>query len=971
LKKKLLSLILSVTLLLPVLPHMAGSANEMLDSGDITMKKMTKAEIAELLEQNSLDLPLTVYDEELSVTAPYAQGKVNNEALQAAVNRLNALHKIAGLPEVELDADLCNLSQYGAAIEVINGELTHFPTQPADMDNDFYKKAKTSTTRSNISVGSTLTQAVDSFMDDSDGENVEDVGHRRWQLNPKMGKTGFGCAENPDARYNRFVTEYFADQSGAGCDFEFIGWPASGYFPNNLEGFNRNSAWSVSLDSQKYAAPSGITVTLTRESDGQKWTLSGSYSDKSSGKYLNVDLADQWNYSETHCIIFRPDGIQKYEGVYTVEIDGLKSRSGSAIDFAYKVEFFEPENISEQPEKPEKPEQPSEPEKPEIGMRVNTTGLHSFGGGLAIKSDGRLVGWGKPYVIDGINVPHWGDNNGIFFGKATDGSVTDLDCTKYMAISEEGYSAVGLTEDGTAETWGILMELGAVHFEPLPVMEDVLKIVHGSHNNLFLNKKGEVWLSDGNIDGTKLNLTRIFTQFDDVVQIAKTYNVLFALRKNGSLWVSGPGLYGESGLTKEEWNAAGNPDCMKAMDDVAYVSADYGAHVVAVKKDGSLWSWGRNVGGTVGNGYQCDLPGRDNPEDYYQTNPVKIMDGKLYGLGDNNNGELGFTGGDMTYKRYHFEGDFICQSRPKYITDNVVDVFVGDDYTLIQKADGSLWATGSNEEGLTAPNAKEQFVKIMDDVKLMTGTPVDITTPEKLERPSRPDGSSHPSRPSGSSSSRPSSFGKEDDGSSRKDKTKQEPEQPTAPTNTGADKRTDSGNSTISFQDVHSGEYYYAAVQRAVGKGVTAGTSQTVFSPNMTCTRSQVVTFLWRAMGCPEPTVQSNPFADLSANDYFYKAVLWAYEKGITSGVTATAFGSEGPCTRGQFAAFLWRANGQPAASGGTSFTDVSAEDYFANAVSWAVEQGIITGTGNGAFSPNAPCTRAQIVTFLYRDSVA
>lgn len=124
-------------------------------------------------------------------------------------------------------------------------------------------------------------------------------------------------------------------------------------------------------------------------------------------------------------------------------------------------------------------------------------------------------------------------------------------------------------------------------------------------------------------------------------------------------------------------------------------------------------------------------------------------------------------------------------------------------------------------------------------------------------------------------------------------------------------------------------------------------------------------------MGCPEPTVRSNPFADLSADDYFYKAVLWAYEKGITSDVTATAFGSEGPCTRGQVAAFLWRTNGQPAASGETRFTGVSAEDYFANAVSWAVEQGITSGTGNGAFSPNEPCTRAQIATFLYRDSAA
>lgn len=384
---------LSVTLVLPILPPAAGAANDMLDSGDTTMDKLTKAEIAELLEENSLSLPSNVYEEEPSVTAPYSQGKVTDEALEAAVNRLNALRRIAGLPAVVLDEELCKLSQYGAAIEAVNGELTHFPTQPADMDKAFFDKAYSSTTQSNISAGSTLTQAVDSFMDDSDGGNVEEVGHRRWQLNPKMGKTGFGCAENPNARYVRFVTEYSFDQSGDGCDFDFISWPASGNFPNNLRAFGKNSAWSVSLDPNKYATPSGIRITITRESDGQTWELSGSYTAASSGKYLNVVAADRWNYGNTHCIIFRPDGIDKYEGVYTVEIDGLKNKSGSAADFSYQVNFSDTQEPPVVPDEPEDSNDPDNTGKPDLtpgeDIGVNTTGLHSFTGGQAILQNGK------------------------------------------------------------------------------------------------------------------------------------------------------------------------------------------------------------------------------------------------------------------------------------------------------------------------------------------------------------------------------------------------------------------------------------------------------------------------------------------------------------------------------------------------------------------------------------------------------
>ena len=171
---------------------------------------------------------------------------------------------------------------------------------------------------------------------------------------------------------------------------------------------------------------------------------------------------------------------------------------------------------------------------------------------------------------------------------------------------------------------------------------------------------------------------------------------------------------------------------------------------------------------------------------------------------------------------------------------------------------------------------------------------------------------------------------------------------------------------TINFRDVKQSDYYYDAVKWAVEKGITEGTSIDTFSPGASCTRAQMVTFLWRAAGSPTPNSTVNPFKDVSSSDYYYSAVLWAVENGITSGTDAETFSPGGTVTRGQTVTFLYRAAGSPAVSGG-SFSDVAANAYYAKAVAWANENGITSGTGNGKFGPKADCTRAQIMTLLYR----
>ena len=170
---------------------------------------------------------------------------------------------------------------------------------------------------------------------------------------------------------------------------------------------------------------------------------------------------------------------------------------------------------------------------------------------------------------------------------------------------------------------------------------------------------------------------------------------------------------------------------------------------------------------------------------------------------------------------------------------------------------------------------------------------------------------------------------------------------------------------TVKFSDVSTSAYYYDAVKWAVENGVTDGVSATLFAPYESCTRAQIVTFLWRAAGSPEPKTASS-FTDVPANAYYAKAVAWAVENGITNGMTATMFAPDATCTRGQSVTFLYRAL-KGTAGGSTSFTDVPADAFYADAVSWAVANKVTDGTSATTFSPNADCTRAEIVTFLYR----
>ena len=337
--KRLCTSVLALALLTAGIPAAAETVYQ--DSGGREFEKLSKKEIAALVEENPLDLPEQIYEVEPSLAAPYRPGTVKTEVLQAATDRLNLMRRLAGLPGVELDLALSQEAQYGAVL-LATGGYTHYPEQPADMEDDFYQIGLAATRSSNIDMSRGILSSVDEIMCDSGPNNISTLGHRRWQLNPTLGKVGLGTVELPFLPFFDipFMVEKVLDRSGPGCDYDFIAWPTSGYFPvaedasqDSQAFFSTNNAWSVTVDAAKYGTPSpnSVTVRLTRESDGKTWNFSQGNTD-SNGDYFNVENS---GYGVNNCIIFRPGDVDGYQGLYTVEIFGL------AQPLAYQVNFFD------------------------------------------------------------------------------------------------------------------------------------------------------------------------------------------------------------------------------------------------------------------------------------------------------------------------------------------------------------------------------------------------------------------------------------------------------------------------------------------------------------------------------------------------------------------------------------------------------------------------------------------------------
>ena len=264
--------------------------------------------------------------------SPYDAGEVKNEVLQAGIDAINVVRYIAGIPDdVELSAEYVDLNQHGAVLLSAINQLTHTPSKPADMSDDFYQKGKSGTSSSNISTINLPSATIFQYMDDSDPNNIDRVGHRRWILNPSMKKTGFGVGAK------NFGLMYAFDRTRGNVDYDYVAWPSQGVFPTEF--INNNSAWSISVNAESYGKPdmNQIKVTLKHLNSGKVWTFSSSTSRSTARQsaYFNIDTG---GYGINNCIIFRPaleNSFQYQEGdEFRVTVSGLEK------DISYSVKMF-------------------------------------------------------------------------------------------------------------------------------------------------------------------------------------------------------------------------------------------------------------------------------------------------------------------------------------------------------------------------------------------------------------------------------------------------------------------------------------------------------------------------------------------------------------------------------------------------------------------------------------------------------
>ena len=510
----------------------------------------------------------------------------------------------------------------------------------------------------------------------------------------------------------------------------------------------------------------------------------------------------------------------------------------------------------------------------------------------AIKKDGSLWFWGSLYHMD----PH----------KVADNVVS----------VELGFSHYGLIkEDGSLWMWGFnnCGQVGVGPTEdkidkPQKILDNVKKVVTSQRGfTLALKNDGSVWFW-GSSEGERTEENRIGTYVissptlvtKDAIDIDSGFVKYVTLQKDGSLleWTNNTATDGTFRASN-----------VKILDSVRSIAYGHG-NGAAIKKDGTLWAWGSNSFGQIGNGQYASPDSPQKILDHVKTVKIRKRLGNTY-VAITENGDLYHWG--LTVNGRGTSSDYYTDNTtPQKILENVYSVHLGRAHLIITQNDGSVWTQGRNDWGQIGNGTYDDAVF---PIKIMDGADLGELYLQYIKNLSSRD-----------------------------------------------------ENSSSQFVDIKEKDYFYKAANWAANTGVTAGVDSTHFGPSQKCTRAQVMTFLWKANGAPEPKEKNNPFVDVKTSNYYYKPVLWAVENGITTGTSPTTFSPNAACTRGQVMTFLWHANGNPPNSTNTNpFSDVKSNDYYYSPVLWAVDNQITSGTSADRFSPNQTCTRAQIVTFIWK----